>query len=313
MERWPRIAELIESFGMSYELSADMDTPLDRQLVARLEAEPPSAYNAIAGIGGDGTHSALINALMRYRSAHPERRLPPYAFIPMGTGNDIAKSFGLAAREDFFSSDLRRCIATIVYGADYRMDLGVIGGRYFADALAIGVDSRILTERNIKKRRIERIPVLRSIVKGTFLYAMSLSPLLLKHKPVDARITVDGEEMYSGSIMNLLVKNTRIYGGGFDFCSNTYSNDGLLDVVLFTGHRDYLTGYLFAMRQNPQKVRSMATRINRGVRHVQGKNISIHLARSESAQIDGEEVPPSDAFEIAVAPAAIHIKTPAEP
>ncbi len=101
LQRWPKIAALLESFHISCELLAAQDVPPDMQVNRRLEQNGPERYAAIAGIGGDGTHSVLINGLMRYRAAHADQVLPPYVLIPTGTGNDMAKSFGLTARDDF--------------------------------------------------------------------------------------------------------------------------------------------------------------------------------------------------------------------
>ena len=70
LQRWPKIVALLESFQISYELLAAQDMPPDLQVSRRLEQNGPRSYAAIAGIGGDGTHSAVINGLMRYRAAH---------------------------------------------------------------------------------------------------------------------------------------------------------------------------------------------------------------------------------------------------
>ncbi|MCG2659279.1 MAG: acylglycerol kinase family protein, partial [Kiritimatiellae bacterium] len=61
LQRWPKIAALLESFQISCELLAAQDVPPDVQVSRRLEQNGPKRYAAIAGIGGDGTHSVVIN------------------------------------------------------------------------------------------------------------------------------------------------------------------------------------------------------------------------------------------------------------
>lgn len=313
LQRWPSIAALLGVFRVEYELLADPNRPIDAQLLDFIERHPINGLDAIAGIGGDGTHSALINALINHQARHPETVLPPYAFVPMGTGNDIAKSFGMASREDFFVNDLRRAVSTIVHGADYRLDLGVLNGVYFADALSIGLDSRILHERNIQLQKIRDMSFLRRISKGKVMYTLCAAGEFWRRKPTMATVTVDGEAWHSGPILNLVVKNTRIYAGDFDLCPDAYADDGLLDVVLFTDRWDYVKKYLIGIRHNPDKIRQFSDRMQRVSTYVQGRKIEIRLSRAEAAQLDGEEIPSSDLFEVSVAPKAIRIKTPAEP
>lgn len=312
--KWPHVAALMNEFGMQFDLLAEKGVPLQIQLIRHLQKHAIEDYAAIAGIGGDGTHSCILNAMLNHARLNPNIRWPPYAFIPMGTGNDIAKSFGLASRDDFFVSDLRRAVSTILHGADYRMDLGLLNGStYFADALTIGLDSQVLQERNLNKRWIQRIPILRNLIRGKLLYTLSFGPRLMKHTPFHANIEIDGENWYSGPIVNLVIKNTRIYAGEFDFCPTTYANDGLLDVVVFTGHVDYLTSYFLALRSNPQAVRKWVMKMKKESTHILARRISIGINPPEAAQLDGEEIPASERYEVEVVPGAVHIKTPAEP
>ncbi len=312
LERWPQVASLIESFGSQYELLAEK-SPIDQQLLDRLNSCAPSEFCAVAGIGGDGTHSALINALMRFKAEFPDFVVPPYVLLPMGTGNDIAKSFGLTARENFFVSDLRRSVASIFYGADFSIDLGQFGDSYFVDAFTIGLDPQILRERNLAKGLMSRIPILKWFTRGYPIYAWSTGKSFLRHQPMQATVEVDGKPWYSGLALNIVINNTRIYGGEFDFCHDAYANDGLLDVAVFTGHRDYFAKYVLAIRHNPQGIKRLTKKINRSSTHTQGKRIHVALHAEEHAQLDGEELSTSASFKIGIVPSAIHIKIPVEP
>jgi diacylglycerol kinase (ATP) len=313
-EIWPSIVALLDHLGLPYELlSLTGRASLADEVGEHLAAAGSAGYRAIAGIGGDGTHSGIINAIMRLQAGAPGTSMPPYAFVPVGTGNDIAKSLGIRIEDAFSSRDLRRAVSAIAHGADYRLDLGLLGGRYFADALTVGLDSRILRERNSRKRLIEGIPVIRSLVRGRFLYTLSLGSRFFQQELVEGEIAVDGAPWYRGPMLNVVINNTRIYAGDFDFSADAHADDGLLDVVLFTDHTDYLARYLLAIRHNSARVREWSADLHRRSRHVQGRRISIRLSRAESAQIDGEEMPDGAAFDVDVAPRALHIKIPAEP
>lgn len=313
LQRWPKIVALLESFQISYELLAAQDVTPDLQVSRRLEQSGPQNYTAIAGIGGDGTHSAVINGLMRYRAAHAEQVLPPYVLMPMGTGNDMAKSFGLTARDDFFVGDLRRAVAAIRYGADYWLDLGCLDGVYFVNALTVGLDSHILREHNRHKQEVAHVPVMRRLLKGNLLYTWCVGMRFWRQKPLNAEIMIDGRPWYAGPIINLVINNTRNYGGEFVICPDAYANDGLLDVVVFTGHTDYLAKYFLAFRNQPRQIQKLAERLNKVSAYARGQRIEVHLSRPEAAQYDGEEWLASDRFQVRVVPHALHLKIPAEP
>jgi len=312
-QRWPEVASLMKAFKLSYEVLMVEDQPLTKAVLDHIQRTGTGNYAVICGIGGDGTHSQIINALMQYRSLSPDNKLPPYALIPLGTGNDIAKSFGLTARENIFVSDLRRAVATIRYGADYFLDLGKIGDMYFIDALTIGLDPKILTEHNRHKEEIGKYPLLRRLIKGNILYTWCFGLRFWKHDPIEATIVVDGYEWYHGPFVNLIVNNTRVYGSVFVISPDSFANDGLLDVVVFTGHYDYLARYLLSFRTNLREIQKMAENLGSVSSSIQGKSIKISLSRSEAVQYDGEMLPSCDKFDIEVVPRAIQIKVPAEP
>ncbi len=312
MQRWPSVQQLLQTLHLDHEMLAT-HRAIEDCVVTRLTAADGGDFSVIAGMGGDGTHSAVINALMRFQELHPERTLPPYAFIPLGTGNDLAKSLGFHIPESVTTRDLWRAVSAIAHGADYRLDLGVFGGRYFADALTLGLDSQVLRERNAQKRRWDRIPVLRRFLRGRLLYTLSLSRLIFIQNRPQVKIVVDGNQWYEGPLLNLVINNTRIYGGVFDLCPEAYADDGLLDAVLFTGQTDYLTRYLLAMRFNPKLARKRSEDLLRVASHIQGAKFEIQVSQPLAVQADGEECPDAGHLEIGVRHRAIAIKTPVEP
>ncbi len=313
LQRWPKIIALLKSFRISYELLAAQDMPPDLQVSRRLEQNGPAHYAAIAGIGGDGTHSAVINGMMRYRAAHAGQALPPYVLIPVGTGNDMAKSFGLTARDDFFVCDLIRAVAAIRYGADYWLDLGALDGVFFVNALTVGLDSNILREHNRIKEGLSAWPRMRRMLKGNLLYSWCVGQKFWRQKPLHAEIAIDGQPWYAGPIINLVINNTRNYGGEFVICPEAYANDGLLDVVAFTGHTDYLAKYFLAFRNQPRRIQQLTKRLNKFSASARGQRIEVRLSHPETAQYDGEEFATRDRFQVQVVPRALHLKIPAEP
>ena len=313
LQRWPRVAELMDSFGITCDRLSSAEQSPGVQVVRRLEQEGADRYAAIVGVGGDGTHSSVMNALMTFRSSRPAVTLPPYAMIPLGTGNSIAKSFGLGASDDYFSDDLRRAVATIRYGADYLMDLGRLDQTWFSNSLTIGLDSSILREHNLLKRAMTRVPGLGRIVRGNLLYTWCAGSRLWRQHLIEAQIDVDGRPWYSGPLINLVINNTRVYAGVFVLCPDAFANDGLMEIVAIAGPTDYLAKYLSSFRTNPRHIQTMPERFKRESAVTQGKRFAVRLAKPETAQFDGEELSARLQFEVEVVPRALAVKIPAEP
>ncbi len=312
--RWPEVAALLKANNLSHDVLMVDDRPLALAVSRHLQKTGCSAYGVICGIGGDGTHSQIINGLMQYRAVAPDDKLPPYALVPLGTGNDIAKSFGLIDLTNPFVNNLQRAVATVRHGADYFLDLGKMGDLYFVDALTIGLDSRILEQHNRYKEEIIKYPLLRRLIMGnvlyTYCYCMGLR--FWNHDTIEAEINVDGRDWYKGPVLNLIINNTRIYGGEFVICPDSFANDGLLEAVVFAGHYDYLARYLLSLRSNPREVHKMAEKLASVSKHIQGRVIKISLSRPEAVQYDGEMLVSRDKFEIEVVPRVIQIKVPVE-
>lgn len=284
---------------------------LSAKLVEILEADP-TRHSVVAGLGGDGTQHALINGLMRFKADHPDMDPPDYAIIPLGTGNDIAKSFGVSSWEGLLFSELRRAVAATAYGARLNVDLGVIDGRYFLDAFTVGVDAHILAGRNEGKSKISRTSLMGRWLKGYPLYLLCVLKSLRQCKPLHGEIHVDDVLWHQGPLYNIIINNTRIYAGEFDLTDTAFANDERLDILVFTGPNDYVRHYFLGHRQLPRRVRARS-KLDQRVKHTQGKRFRISLEKPIPAQMDGEELAPGDAFEIETVPNAVTLRVPVEP
>lgn len=307
---WPQIAEIMDRRGIAYELVAhqgDLTEGVDGYLEAHRRPDL-----VVAGLGGDGTHMAIINGMMRFRQRHPEVELPDYAILPLGTGNNLAKSFGIGTNRSPLRGDLRRAVCAAAFGARYQLDLGRLGDSYFADAFTVGADADILMGRNRDRETLRRFP-LTGPLRGYPVYILNCAKSMLRCRAVAAEIEVDGQAWYRGELFNLLINNSRIYGGEFDLTQTAFANDGLLDLLFCTGRRDYLRRYLLSYRGLPRQVRKLAYRPLSANQHVQGHRFQIRLATPLPAQIDGETLPAGQEFTIEIVPRAVTIRIPVEP
>ncbi len=273
---------------------------LDAGLARRLLAAPAAA--AVVGVGGDGTHLSVINALKRCEAAHAGGELPPYALVPAGTGNDLGKSFGLEPG----TRGLPRVARTILGGRLAACDLGRWRGGYFADALCIGLDAAVLHERD----RLQRAtPPNRPWRRGYALYLLAAAKTGVAPPTWQAEVTVDGAPWYRGPLVNLVVNNTAVHGGEFEVTPGARWDDGQLDLALFRSLPEYLWWYVHGWRHQPAWIKERA-RARDIVPPVPCRQIAVTLDRPAPVQTDGEGAGAAARCEITVAPRALRLRLP---
>ncbi len=266
----------------------------------------------IAGIGGDGTHCAIINGMMKFLEKNPGAPIPPYSPVPFGTANNIAKSFNMETG-NLSGTALTRLLKGIIYGANFKMDVGKIGGHYFIDDFSAGFDPHVLAGRDGDKNLISTSPIFRFFLKGYIVYLANVFKSLSSFKPANAEIQADGRTVFSGEIFNIVVNNTRIYAGEFDFTDSALPNDGLMDMLIFTGKCDYLARYLVGNRLMHRKIRRTAHKNKKSLQHLKAKSFKMKFDHSLIYQTDGEVIGNSDSMEIIDIPSALTFKIPVDP
>ena len=216
----------------------------------------------------------------------------------------------MSPMENLIFSEIRRAVISTVWGADYKLDLGKIGDRYFVDGFACGIDANILTGRCRDKAFLQKISIISWLARGYPVYLYNVIKNIFGYKPVVGEIDVDGTNRYSGKILNIIINNTRIYAGEFDLTDTAYANDGKLDILISKGFSNYLKRYLLSHRHFPRKIRKLG---EDNSAHIKGKVFKIRFEKPVPGQIDGEQIPESDEFTIETIPSAIILKIPVEP
>lgn len=198
--------------------------------------------DAVVCVGGDGMVSAVLGGL-----AHGGI---PVALVPCGTGNDLAREFGIPDDDPVAAADL------VLDGRVRDIDLGLIesepfgagtdiprehaalpspgsgppavnaASMWFATIAATGFDARVTLRANCMRHPRGplrySIAALAELVHGTAVpYHIELS-----HRG-EARATV----MDTEAVM-VAVGNTTTYGGGMLICPDAVVDDGQLEVTV---------------------------------------------------------------------------------
>lgn len=166
----------------------------------------------VVAAGGDGTLNEVVNGLAE---DFGRARL---GLLPLGTGNDFARSIGVP-------DDLEGALAVLEGGAARAVDVGraTIGGtdRFFVNMSAGGFSGEVSERAGEAKDRW-----------GPLAYMRAAIDALPELKGFLARITVNSAETLRMEASNVIVSNGRFVASGIPAAPRAVLDDGLFDVLI---------------------------------------------------------------------------------
>lgn len=176
-------------------------------LVAEALAASP---RVLVVVGGDGTLSGILDPVCA--------SAVPVALVPAGTGNDLARALGLPRHDPVAAAELA------LTGVPRAIDVGEIRTSDrtapFLTIAALGFDAKVSDRTN----RL-RWP------QGVLRYYLALVIELVRLRPMEFAVSVDGSPVVRAPGTLVAVGNTASYGGGMPLCVGAVADDGLLDLV----------------------------------------------------------------------------------
>ena len=163
----------------------------------------------IIAAGGDGTVHGVANALLATNSD------AVLGHIPIGTGNDFAKTLGLAPRKS-----VDNLLHILTKGMVRRFDVGLVMNEYFVNGMGIGFGAEVVRQTLNMKR-----------LKGFFLYLGAVYKTFWHFDPPTVEIRA-GEHSHSGAVTLVEVAIGTTAGGGFKLTPTAEPDDGLFDVCV---------------------------------------------------------------------------------
>jgi YegS/Rv2252/BmrU family lipid kinase len=183
-----------------------------------------AGFRKIITVGGDGTLNEVVNGVFS-NTVCPTNDIS-LAMIPVGTGNDWARMFGIP-------SDYEKAIKIICENKQMIHDIGIINffdgtekkSRYFINIAGLGFESVVVRRTNIQKDKGRG---------GKLIYFYNLLMSLLSYKNTKAEVVIDGKKI-DADVFSINVGNGRYCGGGMRQTPNALPNDGVLDVTVING------------------------------------------------------------------------------
>jgi len=177
-----------------------------------------NGLDAVLIAGGDGTMREAAEGVIGTRTA--------LGVLPTGTGNVWAKELGLPA---FTLTNPNRLLvaAHLLHEATIRaIDVGRANDRHFLLFAGLGLDAQIARDLEPRQRATKRLGVLAYLVAGVMAASVFYG--------VHTTVVIDGKVLKGRSLF-ILISNAQLYGGLLRITPEAQVDDGLLDVVIFSG------------------------------------------------------------------------------
>ena len=262
-----RARDVMLSEGVDVDLVVPEGIDAMRESVA---AAVESAPTGIVACGGDGTvHLVLQGAASHSTAIHSTAM----AIIPAGTGNDVARSLGIARKDH---EQVARVIARSALAGRFRaIDLTRLehGSRHVwsLGVTSTGLDSAV-NERANRTRRFN----------GTTRYVLALLAEMRSFRTYEYVVTVDGERM-DGPATLIAIGNGSSYGGGMLICPSASMTDGILDITWVDRASRTTILRVFPRIFNGSHVKHPAVRV------LHGRTITVE-AKGPVVYADGERI-----------------------
>lgn len=240
-------------------------------------------FDTVIALGGDGLVHETVAGLMCIR----KKARPALGVIPVGSGNDYARSLDL-------KTSLAESCELLLSATPRQVDLGCVNGEYYTETLSFGLDAAIALDT--VQRRV------RTGHTGTRLYMESGFDQLFHHMHlIPCTLSADDGPSRSVEFLSCAVQNGPFYGGGFKICPDAKLDDGILDICIAHGPFSKRTAVkLFVQAKSGKHVGK------KRIEHFCCRKLKLHFDEVPPAQFDGEKIEAQD-FEVCIEPEALRV------
>lgn len=265
-----------------------------------------AGFDSVIALGGDGVVHEVANGLMAIDRA----RRPAMGVVPVGSGNDFARTLGMS---DFTGGSLARYLACERVPFDVgRLSLWSnrearaageppSAHEHFVETFSFGLDAAVAIGTYELREKTH--------LTGNALYmASGVDVLARRFQPYPARIALDGGAAEPFRTFIMAVQLGPTYGSGFHICPDADPTDGLFDVCIASGRATRVTALGLLLRaKNGGHVGS------RYIRFERARRVDIELeGRDYPMQADGERVS-GQCSAIELLPGALTVLKPIAP
>lgn len=200
----------------------DVKETLTQHDAIRLASKAADQYpDLILACGGDGTLNQVLNGVLQGRET--DSKLPAIGAIPMGSGNDFARTVNLRY-------DVKHVVNLITSFRTSLLDLGQIlftdfdgkpALKYFINVADIGMGPEVVDRVNRSDRPFGH----------AFAYYKSILSTFASYEPMSVSVEDDAWQ-WKGKLRTLAVGNGKFYGHGLCIAPDAIPDDRLFNVFI---------------------------------------------------------------------------------
>ena len=248
--------------------------------------------------GGDGTVHEVANALVGAKNAE-------LAILPIGTGNDFVKYYGVTNE----NVDEFRNFEPLINGQPVEIDLSKISGGnlkepwYSINVINFGFDAIVGARGNYYKEH--GLPA--GVKEGTNPYDYALKHDAMKHGRFnDIEVYADGEKLNEKQMLLATLAQGQFVGGHFKCAPKSNNADGLIDVCVLKTMTFLGLGMIIGTYTKGKHLDKKRKKIV----YRQAKEIKMVSPEEFDVCVDGEMIRGNN-FTVEVCPKAIKLVPPA--
>lgn len=260
------------------------------------------SYDTVLALGGDGVVHEVANGLMRIA---PEHR-PTLGVIPVGSGNDFARTLGLTDVADVSGTDFAPLLASVPASLDllrvtYESSWpGVprLATEYAVETVSFGLDAAIAIDTQTLRKSTRLLGAPLYTASGLRCFGRGYRDF-----PVTARVD-NGDTQQLRTIV-FAVQNGPTYGSGYQICPDADASDGMLDICYAKGPVSRAIALpVFLSAKNGKHVGNKHIHLQRA------RRVELDFAEPNyPIQIDGEQLR-AKRLEIEVVPHTLNVLKP---
>lgn len=261
-----------------------------------------TGYDTVIALGGDGVVHEVANGLMRIDAA----ARPVLGVIPVGSGNDFARTLGLTDVTDVSGTDFSALLESVsgpidVLKVTRRSCAGGMPSEeveYAVETVSFGLDAAIAIDTHAMRK-------LTGLAGAPLYLASGLKAFGRCYRDFPVHVRFDGGSEKKVRAIIFAIQNGPTYGSGFAICPQANPRDGLLDVCYAAGPVPRAIALpVFLSAKNGQHVHSRHVHLQRASR------VDLMFpSPTYPIQLDGEQIGASS-MTVEVVPGALDVLRP---
>ena len=201
------IDEILTAHGKDFEIFHTKEAGHGIELAQNCRED---GWSAVIAVGGDGTAGEVLNGVMQAE----EGKRCHFGFIPIGTGNDFARSLKIPL-------NMEEAIKVLVKPGEKVMDIGREREGFFSIITGLGFPAEVMARANDY----------RGPLRGSSIITWCVLKTIKELQAEAMEFTLDGKTLEI-TAKAVFVLNTPFTGGGLQIVPHAVIDDGYLDIAV---------------------------------------------------------------------------------